>query len=166
MTDMITLKGIIDEDFVNYKVPSMTLMFPKCTFKCGFDQCQNALLYKEHDVTIHIEDLCKRYISNPITQSIVCQGLEPMDSAEEVISLVSKLRRKFHCNDDVVIYTGYEIGELKRKDLDDLYWLGNVVMKYGRYIPGQKPHYDETLGVYLASDNQYTERFELHESSY
>ena len=29
------LKGIIDEDFVNYKVPCMVLEFPYCDFKCG-----------------------------------------------------------------------------------------------------------------------------------
>ena len=28
------LKGLIDEDFVNYKDPSLFLIFPFCTFKC------------------------------------------------------------------------------------------------------------------------------------
>jgi len=28
------IKGLIDEDFVNYKKPSMTIMMPYCTFKC------------------------------------------------------------------------------------------------------------------------------------
>lgn len=34
----------------------------------------------------------------------------------------------------------------------------NIVVKFGRYIPGQEKHYDEVLGVYLASDNQYAEK--------
>ena len=34
----------------------------------------------------------------------------------------------------------------------------NIIIKYGRYIPDQEPHYDEVLGVNLASDNQYAER--------
>jgi hypothetical protein len=34
----------------------------------------------------------------------------------------------------------------------------NIIIKYGRYIPNQTPHYDEVLGVYLASDNQYAVR--------
>lgn len=45
MNDTIKLKGIIFEDFVNYKKPCMTLMFPKCNFKCdkenGTILCQN-----------------------------------------------------------------------------------------------------------------------------
>ena len=28
------IKQLIDEDFVNYKVPSMFIAFPRCTFKC------------------------------------------------------------------------------------------------------------------------------------
>ena len=28
------IKGITDEDFVNYKKPVMYIAFPKCSFKC------------------------------------------------------------------------------------------------------------------------------------
>jgi hypothetical protein len=31
----------------------------------------------------------------------------------------------------------------------------NIYVKFGRYLVGQEPHYDEVLGVTLASDNQY-----------
>lgn len=34
----------------------------------------------------------------------------------------------------------------------------NIVLKTGRYIPGHEKHYDEVLGVYLASNNQQAER--------
>ena len=34
----------------------------------------------------------------------------------------------------------------------------NLIMKFGRFIPNQKPHYDEILGVNLASNNQYARR--------
>lgn len=44
------LKGIIHEDFVNYKKPAMVLEFPFCSFKCdkecGKCVCQNSLLAK------------------------------------------------------------------------------------------------------------------------
>ena len=33
-----------------------------------------------------------------------------------------------------------------------------IIIKYGRFIPNQQKHYDEILGVYLASDNQYAEK--------
>ena len=35
--EYMVVKGIVDEDFVNYKVPSMTIMFPYCDFKCEVD---------------------------------------------------------------------------------------------------------------------------------
>jgi len=31
----------------------------------------------------------------------------------------------------------------------------NVIVKFGRFIPNQEKHYDEILGVELASPNQY-----------
>ena len=31
------IKGLMTEDFVNYKKVSMTIIFPYCTFKCGKD---------------------------------------------------------------------------------------------------------------------------------
>ena len=34
----------------------------------------------------------------------------------------------------------------------------NIVVKYGRYIPNSESHYDEVLGITLASSNQYAEK--------
>jgi hypothetical protein len=34
----------------------------------------------------------------------------------------------------------------------------NIIIKYGRYIPNQASHYDNVLGVYLASNNQFAEK--------
>lgn len=157
ITGSITIKGIVDEDFVNYNVPSMTLEFPKCTFKCGGDWCQNSALAKEKDITVSIDSVCNRYLSNPITHAIVCQGLEPFDSWEELHRLIQTLRLHYECFDDIVIYTGYNKDEIADK-IDELKIFVNIVIKYGRYIPDQQPHYDEVLGVKLASDNQYAER--------
>ena len=160
------VKGIIDEDFVNYKKPSMVIEFPKCDFKCdkecGQIICQNRLLVFEPNIEIPYEKIIERYLSNPITEAIVCQGLEPFDSMFDVISLILLLRGKYHCNDDFVIYTGYTKEELtkNRETPQSLAQFGNIIIKYGRYIPNQTPHYDEVLGVYLASDNQYAERLE------
>ena len=39
-------------------------------------------------------------------------------------------------------------------------FLTPLVIKYGRYVPDQQPHFDEVLGVNLASDNQYARRYE------
>ena len=149
------VKGIISEDFVNYKKPCMTIMFPYCTFKCGTEHCQNSSLANSKNIEIDIDKIVSNYINNPITESICMQGLEPMDSWDVLLMLISKLREV--CNDDIVIYTGYNREEIVDKILI-LSTFKNIIIKFGRYIPNQEPHYDEILGIYLASDNQYAER--------
>jgi len=154
----ITLKGIIDEDFVNYRVPSMTLMFPTCSFKCGKDLCQNQSLKDEKPITVDINKLCKRYINNPITEAVVCQGLEPLDSFDELKRFVSVLRNQYDCQDPIVIYSGYYPDEIDDKVMI-LRKFNNIIIKFGRYIPNSEPVYDEILGVELASNNQFTRRY-------
>lgn len=156
------LKGIIDEDFINYKNPCMTLEFPICIgLKCNKindkQVCQNSTLAAETNIEIDNKTLINRYISNPITESICCQGLEPLDTFEELLQFIDTLRNRYHCNDTVVIYTGYnkdevieKIGQLKRYE--------NIVVKFGRFLLNRSPKYDEILGVTLASDNQYAEK--------
>lgn len=149
------VKGIISEDFVNYKKPSMTIMFPYCTFKCGTDYCQNSSLSDEKNIEISIEEIVKRYIQNPITESMVMQGLEPFDSWNDLYLLLTELRK--YSSDDFVIYTGYNKDEIQDK-INQLSIFKNVMVKFGRYIPNQEKHYDNVLEVYLASDNQYAEK--------
>ena len=79
-------------------------------------------------------------------------GLEPFDSWNELIDLIYHLRQK--TNDDIVIYTGYNKNEILDK-LERLSQYENIIVKFGRYIPDQELHFDEVLGVKLASDNQY-----------
>ena len=75
----------------------------------------------------------------------------------------SELRPE-HEEIDLVIYTGYTEEELQRyrQKLIDLYSFtynfSEVIIKCGRFIPNCEPHYDELLGVKLASDNQYAKR--------
>lgn len=150
------IKGLISEDFVNYKKPSMTIMFPYCIgFKCGAEYCQNSPLANGENIELSITDIVSRYINNPITESIVMQGLEPFDSWEDLLEIVMQLRNK--CSDDIVIYTGFNKEELIDK-IDKLSQYNNIVIKFGRFIPNQEKHYDEILGVYLTSNNQYAER--------
>lgn len=164
------IKGIIDEDFINYKKPSMVIMCPSCTFKCdkenGAQVCQNSTLAAAPDIEVKNYDIIERYLKNPITKAIVFSGLEPFDSFEEIYSLIYSLRQ-WNCTDDVVIYTGYdrdEISTMKRADgffyIDSLILLRPIIVKYGRYKPNQKMKYDKILGVNLASDNQFAIRYE------
>ena len=154
------LKGIIDEDFSNYKKCSMTLIFPYCTFKCekecGMKVCQNSALVKASTIEVSIENLIDRYTKNIYSDSIVCQGLEPFDSWVDLQLLIVHLRGA-GIEDDIIIYTGYNEDEI----IDKVKWLKhykNIIIKFGRFIPNQKKHYDEILGVELASDNQYGKR--------
>ena len=155
----MVIKGLIEEDFVNYKIPSMYIAFPSCTFKCerecGQKMCQNSALATSPDIDISINSLVQRYMNNHITKAVICAGLEPLDSWDDLQCFIMNFR--YWSGDDIVIYTGYNKDEIQ----DKIEWLklyGPIIIKYGRYIPGQKPHYDDVLEIKLASDNQYAER--------
>ena len=157
------IKGIIDEDFVNYKKPVMVIEFPYCDFKCdkecGKPICQNSPLIKIPNIKIEEEYIIEKYLKNPITEAIVCQGLEPLDTMVMLFLFIKKFRE--FSDDDIVIYTGYNKEEKRPQDLIEFIKRNqykNIIIKYGRYIPDQTPHYDKVLGVNLASDNQYAER--------
>lgn len=149
------IKGLISEDLVNYKKPSMTIIFPYCTFKCGEGYCQNSELAKAPIIEMNVNNLVDRYINNPITEAVVMQGLEPFDSWNDLKTFIHELRE--YCNDDIVIYTGYDKNEVIEK-INELSKYTNIIVKFGRYIPNQEKHFDNLLGVYLASNNQYAEK--------
>ena len=153
------IKGIIDEDFVNYKKPCMTIEFPYCSFKCdkecGQPVCQNSALANAKNIDISVNEIVDRYTKNDITDAIVYQGLEPIDLWEELLELTDALRKQ--TDDDIVIYTGYVKCEIRDK-IEELKKYKNIIIKYGRYVPNQNKHYDEVLGVELASDNQLAEK--------
>lgn len=152
------VKGVIDEDFVNYKKASMTIEMPCCNFKCGKEYCQNSPLATQPSIEVSGKSLVKRYINNPITHSVVFAGLDPMDSWEDLWYLICEFRH--YTLDDIVIYTGYTEEEVynKRYIMSNLRQFPNIIIKFGRFIPNQKPHYDEVLGINLISDNQYAKR--------
>lgn len=154
------IKGLIDEDFVNYKLPSMFLITTTCDFKCckelGNNICQNMDVVKQPTIGIDDNNLIKRYLENPITKAIVFGGLEPFEQFEEVYDFIHKLRFEYNCFDPVVIYTGFYPDE-KVDELIRLSKFDKIIVKFGRFIPDQKPHFDQVLGIELASNNQWAE---------
>lgn len=159
MNRNIFVKEIRVEDFTNYKKPSMFIGFSRCTWKCerecGMRVCQNSALATAKTINIDVDRLINAYLNNPITKSIVCGGLEPFDTMNDLEKLVVALRN--NTDDDIVIYTGYKEEEIA----DEINWLSqfpNIIVKFGRFIPNQEQHYDEVLGVKLASDNQYAKK--------
>lgn len=154
------VKQIVEEDFVNYKKPSMFIGFTQCTFKCekecGERCCQNGALYNSKTIFVNPKNIViDRYLSNQITEAVVLGGLEPFDTPQDLQEFVSVFRQ--YTNDDIVIYTGYTEEELK--DNLTFEWLKrffvNIIVKFGRYIPNKEKVHDDVLGIDLASPNQY-----------
>ena len=155
------VKGIIFEDFVNYKKPAMTIEFPickdfKCDKECGQKICQNSDLVNSPNEDISIIRIVKTYMENNITNAIVFQGLEPFDSKHDLYQLIKVFRE--YTKDDIVIYTGYTEEELDYEIQVLKRLFKNIIIKFGRFIPNQPSYYDETLGVFLASSNQYAKK--------
>ena len=155
----MVIKGATMEDFSNYKKPSMFIAFPQCTWKCdkecGVQVCQNGALAKAPDIDINVDKVVKKYLDNPITKAVVCGGLEPFDSWSDLLLFIEEFRAK--SQDDLIIYTGYYKEEIIDK-INILKRFPNIIIKTGRYIPNQEKHYDEVLGIELASPNQRAER--------
>lgn len=161
MTNIIKIKDVLDESFQDYKKTSMFIATSTCDWKCprelGIDIsiCQNQELSLQPNKEINIPDLYERYIKNPITKAVVIGGLEPMLQFEEVYSFIRYFRSK-ECNDDIVIYTGYYREEIKDK-IEKLSVFDNIIVKFGRFNPNSEKIYDNVLGIYLASSNQFAE---------
>ena len=155
------LKGIIDYDCTNYKEPVLTLEFPFCDFKCdklnNCQVCQNNSLIKEPTIEVSLKTIWELYKQNPLTKGFCLQGLEPLDSIDDVLNFIKYIRGNNFCNDPIIIYTGYDKEEVT-KFIYQITNFDNIIIKWGRFIKGQNLHYDRILGVNLASDNQYAEK--------
>ena len=154
------LKGIIDYDTINYKEPCLTLLFSRCSFKCdkinGCQVCQNSALAAEPNIEISLDNIWQLYQQNPLTKGFCCQGLEPLDSIDELLGFIYYIRKIRYCDDPIIIYTGYDKEEVT-KFIYQITQYKNIIIKWGHFIMNEVPHYDNILGVKLASNNQYAE---------
>ena len=154
------IKGYVEEDFNQYKFPTMTIACPRCSFKCnelnGKCVCQNWELVKSPDIEIDNQKIIERYINNPISKAVCLGGMEPLDTFASVLSFIKDFRKV--SNDPIIIYTGYTEEEVRLMGVWDMLKPFGIIIKVGRYMMNCEPHYDELLGVELASPNQYAVR--------
>lgn len=161
------IKGLVDEDFVNYKKPSMFIGTISCGGKCCNEMnlplsvCQNDGWRESAPIEINDKKLIERYDANPITKAIVFGGLEPFEQYQEIEDFIYEFRGGYGIPDDIVIYTGYYPEEIKEQ-IETLKLFNNIIIKFGRYIPGRPSRYDDVLGVTLISDNQFAERLQFY----
>lgn len=155
------LKQLIDEDFVNYKKPSMFIGTSECDWKCCKEQgldisiCQNSQLANSKTIDVPVEDLVHRYIDNLLTEAVVFGGLEPIKQQKDILDFIYLLREN-DCYDDIVIYTGYNENEIEFViEYFKAMAHKNLFIKFGRFIPNDTPHFDDVLGIELSSNNQY-----------
>lgn len=152
------IKDIVETDTVNYKDISMFIIFPTCSFKCGKDICQNSNVAKMPNIEISVENILYKYLSNPLSNALVCGGLEPFDSWNDLYQLIINFRDN-NIKDVIVIYTGYTAEEINDKGyIEKLKKYPNIIIKFGRFVPNQPHYYDDLLGVELTSSNQYSMR--------
>ena len=151
----------MDQDIVNYKKMSMFIATSYCDFKCckqlnlDICICQNSPIAQSKIVDIKNQRIVKRYIKNKLTHAIVFGGLQPFKQFDQLLQLVKCFRQQ--TQDDIVIYTGYYENQLEQK-INILKQFKNIIIKFGRYVPGQEVHYDEVLGVSLANKQQYAKK--------
>ena len=156
------VKGIVEEDFINYKVSSMFINTCFCDFKCceelGLDRwgCQNAPLAQAPIREIPDKVILHHFAGNPITKAVVVGGMEPVLQVGELTALISLFRRSGQ-DAPFVIYTGCYPKEIP-KELERLKQYVNIIVKFGRFILDQTPHFDEVLSIRLASVNQYAKK--------
>lgn len=153
------------DNVVDYKKTSILLVFPYCSGKCG-PSCQNWNLRKLHQtdyINVTSQDIVQLYKSLDTHNAVVMAGLEPLDSLDDVLSIIDRinLQRKA-C--DIVIYTGYTEEEYNEKfeqkiikafKANSRYPNKKLIVKIGRYDEDfKKPWHSNVLGVNLATTNQ------------
>ena len=155
------IRNLMDEDVVNYKKTSMFIATCYCDFKCckqlnlDICICQNSPIAKSKIIDMSNQRIVKRYIKNKLTHAIVFGGLQPFKQFDQLLQLIKCFRQQ--TEDEIVIYTGYYQNQIQQQ-IDCLKQYKNIIVKFGRYVPGQEVHYDQMLGVNLANKQQYAKK--------
>lgn len=162
VTHLIDVKT---DNITDYKKTSLFLVFPYCSGKCG-EECQNKHLRKLSAKEIYNDNIIQLYKNLSTHEAVVCGGLEPWDSFDELLTLVTDFAKATKDKKvDFVIYTGYDVLTEKKEEFQklcnvweeniDLSSISELIIKQGRYdISKKEPWFSYTLGVELATSNQ------------
>ena len=169
MKKTIKLVDVKTDNMTDYKKTSLLLVFPMCSGKCG-EKCQNYhMIGKTKTKNFKIKSIIELYNNLKQHQAIVCAGLEPFDTFDDLYNIFEAFLSNIKPV-DFVIYTGYTYDELhKTKQIDDLLKCfykhlnisKNLIIKFGRYNEDQScnSYISKILGVKLATGNQHVIKF-------
>lgn len=174
---MINLFDVKTDNVTDYEETSMLLVFPKCSGKCG-PACHNYnMIGKTAPLNVKVEDIVNLYNSLSDHKAVVCAGLEPFDSFDDLYALVEAFANNSKpC--DFVIYSGYypynDVSYENSTGITNVWELARKIVKikgsnqdftlyfkYGRYIedPNDDGYDSRLLGVHLSSRNQTVSAF-------
>lgn len=105
-----------------------TLWISGCSHHC--EGCHNPETWSfksGKEFTQEYEDKLFDIISKPFIKGLTLSGGDPLDSFEDIISLLKKFREKFGDTKDVWLYTGYTMKDIYAKKF-------NEVLKYVDFI--------------------------------
>lgn len=170
----IHLIDVKTDNITDYKNTSLQLIFPYCSGKC--EGCQNYKLHESKVTKYRIKDIVHLYNKLSEHKAVVCAGLEPFDSFEELKNLLIAFAK----NDkkiDFVIYTGYELEEIEDNKVEELlkilktYSTNDIklIIKYGRYDKDSHNKWlSSILGVELInnSSQQYVYEYTYHNNMF
>lgn len=155
------------DNITDYKKTSMLIAFPYCAGKC--EGCQNAHLQNYRTtISVSADDIADLYANLKTHEAIVMAGLEPFDSFDDVLDIIKSVG---HLDKpcDFVIYTGYNLDEYSKNFESELvktfknvrhFKNKNLIVKIGRYDQTQTSYwFNKTLGVKLATKNQFTRAY-------
>ncbi len=149
---MISYKGIEDERLGDAPFIGALLIAPTCTLQCPM--CFHNDLKRQEPFISTSNRLIERIKSNPFHEGIIFGGLEWSDTPEELTQMVLAA---LEADLKVMIYTGRS-EEHFQQYLPDLLHLP-IWIKFGRYDVTLQSQTHYSMGIKLASTNQYIKYF-------
>lgn len=146
------------------------IWFSGCSRHCK--ACSNPELWGQparyKTTTETVVRLVNQLASNNVVDGFTISGGEPFSQYDDLVALLGHLKE---ISEDILVYTGYKLDELKRKKLDDI-----AVLIDGPYIEARnkdcvlrgsdnqqihflKPYFKEKYEAYIAKQQGYIQNF-------